>query len=100
MTKLKQRRDELACNYVTHEVCFSGLEYPLSGKTYKNCVQSYKSGFDAAVAELMPEIEKLIEALEVTLSRYEDMNGGFFDEESKRVRDALTNFREFMGDGE
>lgn len=90
MSELKKKRDELADKF-TRDV--DGVSQSVLSP--KGC---YEAGFDAAVAELRPEIEKLVEALEVTLSRYEDMNGGFFDEESKRIRDALTNFKQFMGE--
>ena len=42
---------------------------------------------------LKAQADKLAEALKVTINRYADMNGGFFDEECNRLKQALTEYR-------
>lgn len=86
MTNLKSRRNQLA-----HEYCYSSTNY--------GDFMPFKSGFDAAISELKPEIEKLVKALEFYAARHVD--DCLWDWRGvSAAREALTKFKEFMGDGE
>lgn len=85
MTNLKSRRDELIKFYdEAHE-----NSEPTSCYGFH-----FSRGFDAAISELKPEIEKLVKALG-------QVSGCFNCDGCRETAiEALTNFKEFMGDGE
>lgn len=85
MTNLKARRDELIAEFQKDKEYLEGYLW------------FYTAGFDAAIAELRPEIDKLVKALEKFVVKVEHEYCGCNSCDGKN---ALTKFKEFMGDGE
>lgn len=81
MTKLEKKRDELAL-----EFCHPGVSLMEHEKIMVDGhMVIYKAGFDAALAELMPQVEKLVNAIETA------------DKRTPRMRIALHKWREYVG---
>lgn len=104
MKTLEQRRDELAHEFAAGN--FDGDE-PSIGSThavelsfrdlFEGDRENFKHGFDAAVAELRPEIEKLVKALEQCGHDYCIDPHPVFRCQCPKHK-TLTKFKEFMGD--
>lgn len=88
MKTLEQRRDELA-DKVVSKISDDFYAYD-DGHLY----ELFRAGFDAAVAELMPEIEKLVEALEF----YSKHHHHIYTTAPNFANEALTNVRKPPGD--
>lgn len=86
MKSLKARRDKLA-----KKILRGYLPQDSSMKEVRAFHRCFNVGFYAAVAEMMPEIEKLVKALD-------EIEGGLHDpfDDAETARQALTKFKEFM----
>lgn len=110
MNHLNKRRDELAHLYASN--CYE-VE---SSVGYMNANEDFQEGFDAAITELKPEIDRLVEALEKiklkeTMCIYGTMDLSDTPEKAFRqgsnyawvetgniATEALQKWREFKGE--
>lgn len=92
MKKLNERRDELAIDATAFCWCAGGTCSGCEAKTFKLYVQA----FDAAIEELTPQVNKLVEAAKNIHLKYDEdvaFVGGI-----STLNDALTEWQEFIGD--
>lgn len=66
MTKLNEKRDELAALWVT---CWSSLEGEVCA------INDYKAGFDAAIAEVMPMMREMAETIRYIMNENDKVKG-------------------------
>jgi hypothetical protein len=85
MTKLEKKRDEKAEAFAKN----------YDKDFYDVLLVAHKHGFDSALAELMPQVQMLVGALEEITKPYKDFGLGCFHEEI--ARHALTEWREYVG---
>ncbi len=99
MNHLNKRRDELAeghkfnCLRLRYMVR-SDVHPSMHDKMCEYVGHDFKIGFDAALSELKPEIDRPVEALEF----YADERRPIEDGVGKFAREALQRWREFKGD--
>lgn len=90
MKKLNLRRDELAKEYAYPDG-------PPKGQTCQFALErGYVDGFSAAIEELMPQVNKLVEAAKNIHLKYDEdvaFVGGI-----STLNDALTEWQQFIGD--
>lgn len=89
MKSLNERRDELALEQ--SEFCHCA-GYTCSG-CEKKTIALYSMAFDAAVNELLPQIEKLVEALEMGAFHHSACDANLYSEETKENWDGHGDHR-------
>lgn len=73
MKRLEEIRDRLANEYADIHSVFTK-------ELYGNITADFKSGFDAALKELMPMVEELVEALDIAVSELDQYSRGRRDQ--------------------
>ena len=95
MKKLNERRDELAKEYAYPDG-------PPKGRTCQFALErGYVDGFSAAIAELMPQVNKLVEALnraKFDLEMAIESKTGINVVAPKQIDETLAEWQEFIGD--
>lgn len=94
MKSLNEKRDELADEYIDGDACL-GKGTVQSPFDEQHNLDSFNAGFDAALQELMPQVNKLVEALMLKKSKLikRDCDCGYEGPDSDHGHDAPMCYR-------
>lgn len=90
MKKLNEKRDELAQAY-QNEGCIKGISVFENSRT-RWAKQDFEAGFDAALAELMPMMLEMCEAIRYVMAENDKVKGW------DKLHDVFYKYKELVGE--
>ena len=72
--KTQAQLEKMAEEWIDKNICYGGLEYPLSGNTAKECTKSYLAGAQAMIKASKAAYDELQKKYDSLSAKYKSLN--------------------------